>query len=239
MKITLSSPKAVINLVNLNQTQFTVKRQTLLILALIFSLGTARAQGFKMGIHASPELNTLIMRSGGQSSNARVNPRIGISTGLMAQIRMSDKISLRSGVNYAYKQFVHFPELMVIFEDQLSSSFVVVLQSIVTYNEIGVPLLLIVHEEGSQLSFIGGASVNFQWGATTKRSFSQGDILINQPVEQTVNLSPIIGMGYIFPIAEKMEFVLEPYAKLYLSEFILPQTKLMNIGLRFAVTRTL
>jgi hypothetical protein len=216
-------------------------KTTLFILSLCFSL-TIFAQSnlsdrkIQFGFSLTPEFNDLkVSNLLGQES---VAPRIGVSTGLNVAFHLSNKISLRTGLGYGFKNYNHTQTGLIFSSDLNPITGVNTTSSIeskVSFRELQIPLVFQYELKENKFSISVGMEITQPITNQSERIVYYGngttDILPN-PTQNGLNFAPVLSLGYLLPLTDQLSISIEPMFKYYLKDYIISGSNLMNYGLR-------
>jgi hypothetical protein len=219
-------------------------KTTLFILSLCFSL-TIFAQSnlsdrkIKFGFSLTPEFNDLkVSNVLGQES---VAPRIGVSTGLNVAFHLSNKISLRTGLGYGFKNYNHTQTGLIFSSDLNPTTGVNTTSSIeskVSFRELQIPLVFQYELKENKFSISVGMEITKPIANQSERIVYYGngttEVLAN-PTQNSLNFAPVFSIGYLLPVTDQLSISIEPMFKYYLKDYIISGSNLMNYGLRTTI----
>jgi len=208
----------------------------LLLPNLLFSQESSSASKINLGVFVLPEMNHLYLYSTDWESS---KAKLGFSAGVNVEFTLGNKVSLRAGLGYGFKRYIHILDDLVFGQDinpqqgTLSTSR---LEQRVSFGEMQLPVIF--QFKFSKHFFIaGGIEFNAAFANTSKREIKNdlGSIyaLSDTQNKSSVNLAPSLSIGYVLPISNKSELVIEPMFKFYLLEYIFPSSNLYNYGIKF------
>jgi Outer membrane protein beta-barrel domain len=219
-------------------------KTTLFILSLCFSL-TVFAQSnlscrkIYYGFSLCPELNYLKM--GNLVGQESVAPRIGVSTALNVAFHFSNKISLRTGLGYGFKNYNHTHAGLIFGTDLNPTTGVnttTTVESKITFSEFQIPLVFQYELKENKFFIAGGMEITKPFANQSERIVYYGngttDFLPN-PTQNGLNFAPVFSIGYLLPVTDQLCISIEPMFKYYLKTYIVAGSNLVNYGLRTSI----
>ena len=194
--------------------------------------GTTR---WNAGLFVLPEINALAVQS--MAGTQTVDPGFGFSAGLALEFEVSDQLSLRSGLGYGLKKYNHLHEGLIFNSDIDPQQGVVSesrLESEIAFSEIQLPFL-IQYRPVPRFFVAGGVEFNAPFADRSHRIiyYGNGDVEeLNNENIPVINYGPLISFGYRQPFGDHSSLLIEPMVKYYINEYLVPQSRLSNYGLR-------
>lgn len=216
-------------------------KTTLFILSFCFSLtvfAQSNLSGRKIyyGFSLCPELNYLKM--GNLVGQESVAPRIGVSAGLNVAVQLSNKISLRTGLGYGFKNYNH-THAGLIFGTDLNPNTGVnttsTIESKISYSELQMPLVFQYQLKENKYSISVGMEIIKPFANHSERIVYYGNgttEVLSNPTQNSLNFAPVLSLGYLLPVTDQLSISIEPMLKYYLKDYIISGSNLMNYGLR-------
>jgi hypothetical protein len=219
-------------------------KTALFILSICFSLtvfaqSTLSDRKIQFGFSLSPEFNDLkVSKLVGQES---VAPKIGVSAGLNVAFRLSNQISLRTGLGYGFKHYNH-THAGLIFGTDLNPitgvNTTTTVESNVSFSEFQIPLVFQYELKENKIIIAGGMEITKPFANQSERTVYYGngttDMLAN-PTENGLNFAPVLSLGYLLPVTDQLSISIEPMFKYYLKTYIIAGSNLFNYGLRTTI----
>ncbi len=219
-------------------------KTALFILSICFSLtvfaqSTLSDRKIQFGFSLSPEFNDLkVSNLVGQES---VAPKIGVSAGLNVAFRLSNQISLRTGLGYGFKHYNH-THAGLIFGTDLNPitgvNTTTTVESNVSFSEFQIPLVFQYELKENKIIIAGGMEITKPFANQSERTVYYGngttDMLAN-PTENGLNFAPVLSLGYLLPVTDQLSISIEPMFKYYLKTYIIAGSNLFNYGLRTTI----
>jgi len=215
---------------------------TLSPLALI-SQNEGQQSKWELGFVFSPELS---YQSKSSDQELAYSNNLGYSGTINLRYALTEQISFRFGLGMAQRRFERTQKNLVFASDidpingVTSTSDIVISGSYLNFH---APIDLLYSPNGDNLFFACGAEVAYQEPQTLLQSRI---VLSNGNKEESasrksgvINLGLRIGMGYRFPISERIYISSEGYLKYYFKEFLIEKSPPYNLGLRFGVNLSL
>ncbi len=213
------------------------KLVTLLFLIPFTLLSQQNAAEWHLGISVKPEISAMTIHINGESSKAEY----GFSSGLTLGYNISSSITFETGIYYGIKNINHSKGGLT-FESDIDPEFGVIGTSELTrkiqLQDIEIPIQA-KYFLFKQLYFRSGLGLNFLSERSYVNTIHHSDgttTTIESDPESYLNYSATLGIGYMQPIGEKINFNIEPFIKYYFRDNIIPITHLYNIGLNAALT---
>jgi hypothetical protein len=216
-------------------------KTTLFILSLCFSLtvfaqSTLSDRKIQFGFSLSPEFNNLKLSNVlGQES---VSPKMGLSAGLNVAFHLSNKISLRTGLGYGFKNYNHTHAGLIFGTDLNPTTGVnttTTVESKISFRELQIPLVFQYELKENKFSVSVGMEITKPFANQSERIVYYGngttDILPN-PTQNGLNFAPVLSLGYLHPVTDQLCISIEPMIKYYLKTYIVAGSNLVNYGLR-------
>ncbi len=219
-------------------------KTALFILSICFSLtvfaqSTLSDRKIQFGFSLSPEFNDLkVSNLVGQES---VAPKIGVSAGLNVAFRLSNQISLRTGLGYGFKHYNH-THAGLIFGTDLNPitgvNTTTTVESNVSFSEFQIPLVFQYELKENKIIIAGGMEITKPFANQSERTVYYGngttDMLAN-PTENGLNFAPVLSLVYLLPVTAQLSISIEPMFKYYLKTYIIAGSNLFNYGLRTTI----
>jgi hypothetical protein len=217
---------------------------SLFILSLCFSLtvfaqSTLSDRKIQFGFSLSQEFNDL--KVGNLVGQESVAPKIGVSAGLNVAFRLSNQISLRTGLGYGFKHYNH-THAGLIFGTDLNPitgvNTTTTVESNVSFSEFQIPLVFQYELKENKIIIAGGMEITKPFANQSERTVYYGngttDMLAN-PTENGLNFAPVLSLGYLLPVTDQLSISIEPMFKYYLKTYIIAGSNLFNYGLRTTI----
>lgn len=167
-----------------------------------------------------------------------VAPRIGVSAALNVAFHFSNKISLRTGLGYGFKNYNHTHAGLIFGTDLNPTTGVnttTTVESKITFSEFQIPLVFQYELKENKFFIAGGMEITKPFGNQSERIVYYGngttDFLPN-PTQNGLNFAPVLSLGYLLPVTDQLCISIEPMFKYYLKTYIVAGSNLMNYGLR-------
>lgn len=188
-----------------------------------------------IGLFITPEFTCLTNRN--FDVQQELNSEFGISTGLNFILKLSNKLSFRTGFGYGYKNYDQL-QTGLIFGSDIDPVKGVVSESKIetkgSYKELQLPIL-IQFDLKKQFFISGGMEFLGLFENNSEKIIHYGngtkEINSHHYIDQ-FNVAPTLSVGYIMPITDKLNVSIEPTFKYYLIEYEMNETHLLNFGLR-------
>lgn len=219
-------------------------KTTLFILSLCFSLtvfaqSTLSDRKIQFGFSLTPEFNNLKLSNVlGQES---VSPKMGLSAGLNVAFHLSNKISLRTGLGYGFKNYNHTHAGLIFGTDLNPTTGVnttTTVESKISFRELQIPLVFQYELKENKFSVSVGMEITKPFANQSERIVYYGngttDILPN-PTQNGLNFAPVLSLGYLHPVTDQLCISIEPMIKYYLKTYIVAGSNLVNYGLRTSI----
>jgi len=204
---------------------------TILFLPLFSFAQEKDAAKFDLGFYVLPEMNGLTTKNPGGTET--VQSKLGFSAGLNVEFRLTQKISLRTGIGYGLKNYNH-SHTGLIFNSDVDPQGTTTeskMESSISYSEVQIPLLF-QYKITPNVFFTLGLELNTSFADKSERTIYYGDGNVEQLENAdgtTFNFSPTLSLGYIVP---NSQFMIEPMFKYDLKEYIVPMSNHYNYGLK-------
>lgn len=217
-------------------------KKLLLIISLfpltIFGQQKTTGSKINIGLFITPEFTCLTNNSA--NVQQELTSEFGISTGLILKIKLSNKLFIRTGFGYGYKNYSNMQTGLIFGSDIdpvkgfISES---KFETKINFKELQLPFS-IQYDLKKQLFIAGGIEFLYLFENNTEKILYYGngtkETRTNNYFEQ-FNLAPTLSIGYNIPISDKFNVSIEPMFKYYLIEYIINESHLFNFGLRITV----
>ena len=219
-------------------------KTTLFILSLcfwltIFAQSNLSDRKIYYGFSLCPELNYLKM--GNLVGQESVAPRIGVSAALNVAFHFSNKISLRTGLGYGFKNYNHTHAGLIFGTDLNPTTGVnttTTVESKITFSEFQIPLVFQYELKENRFFIAGGMEITKPFANQSERIVYYGngttDFLPN-PTQNDLNFAPVLSLGYLLPVTDQLCISIEPMFKYYLKTYIVAGSNLFNYGLKTTI----
>lgn len=199
---------------------------------------------WRVGLSVTPEVNRLILE---QQSYATLetNPKLtfGFSSALSLGYEINDHFTISTGLGYSRKTYA-YEFTGIVFGSDIDPQLGIVSESRIEYevpvNEFQIPLTLQIRPGVDGLYFTGGMEASYQStsgieGTTYYRDgTSSNGILSADPM---LNFAAVAGIGYGFPISDRLDFALEPVFKYYYKTLLFrAPTPAYSVGLKATIS---
>ena len=213
------------------------KLVTLLFLIPLTLLAQQNAPEWHLGISIKPEVSAMTIHDKDESSKAEY----GFTGGLTLGYNIAPSLTFETGIYYGIKNISHSQGGLIFGSDIDPQAGVLGTSELireVQLNDIEIPIQA-KYFFFKQLYFRSGLGINLLSERSFENRINHSDgtttTIVSDP-ESYLNYSATIGIGYMQPIGEKMNFNIEPFIKYYFRDNIIPITHLYNIGLNAALT---
>ena len=227
---------------NSKRLQLTMKTR-LIILSVISSLTvfsqteSSADRKVAYGLSITPEFNSLI--AGNPVGQESVKSQLGFSAGFNVEFQLSKKSSIRTGIGYGLKNYEHTQSGLIFGSDINPVTGVVSeskLESKIAFSELQIPLIFKYEFKENKFFVTGGMEFIYPFANNSERVIYYGtgntEKLSNSNNTKSVNLAPVISLGYNFTVSDKLSISIEPMFKYYLKEYIIIESNLYNYGLK-------
>lgn len=201
---------------------------------------SSKASWFNIGVSFAPEYNSLIMLSRLGLEEATKNQ--SYSVGIPVEMWLHPRISLRTGFSFGTKRYNHQHDSLVFGTDIDSKTGVISSSSITSslnYGEVRIPGILRwnITKNKSPLFVTLGMEIQYQFDLKTKQTIYYGNGVIkidklSKDVAGNLNTALIASFGYNLNISNKMQLLLEPYYRIYASDFIILDSHMQTFGIK-------
>lgn len=206
---------------------------TLLFLPLLsFSQEKNDDSKIDFGFYVLPEMNGLTTANPVGTETA--HSKFGFSAGLNLEIRLTPKISLRTGLGYGFKNYNHLHEGLIVNSDinpQNGIQSVSRIESSITHSELQLPLLF-QYKLNPNVFYTLGLELNTSFADKSERMIYYGNGEIDQLEPKTgalLNYAPTLSLGFIVPDSN---FIIEPFFKYNMKEYLIPMSNQYDYGLK-------
>jgi hypothetical protein len=170
-----------------------------------------------------------------------VAPRIGVSAALNVAFHFSNKISLRTGLGYGFKNYNHTHAGLIFGTDLNPTTGVnttTTVESKITFSEFQIPLVFQYELKENRFFIAGGMEITKPFANQSERIVYYGngttDFLPN-PTQNDLNFAPVLSLGYLLPVTDQLCISIEPMFKYYLKTYIVAGSNLFNYGLKTTI----